>query len=241
MSVLTEAAQELSPTHGGLVTLYELDARNLGDSEIRRFTRDTDPTTGFIVYNGNNYTPIDIEAEGFEWSGSGAPSTPTLRISNVSMYAGVLVREFSDLVGATVTRIRTYRDFLDNGPTPDPAMIFPIDIFRVERKVSHNKIFIEFELAVFFDQEGLKLPARQCIRDTCTHVYRRHDPATDSFDYSKATCPYTGSAYFKRDGSSTSVKAEDVCGKRLSNCVQRFGRGSTLPTRAFPGMARYST
>ena len=241
MTALTEAAQRLSPTRGGLVTLYELDARNLGDTAIRRFTRDTMEGNATIVFNGNQYTPIDIEAEGFEWGGSGAPPSPTLKISNVSMYAGVLVREFDDLVGALLTRIRTYRDFLDNGASPDPTLTFPIDVFRIERKVTHNKVFIEFELAVIFDQEGLKLPNRQCIRDTCTHVYRRYNPTTDSFDYSRATCPYTGTKYFKRDGAATTAKSEDACGKRLSNCVDRFGTDGTLPTRAFPGMQRYST
>lgn len=241
MSALTEAAQSLSPTRGGLVTLFELDARNLGDTEIRRFTRDTMEGNATIVFNGNQYTPVDIIAEGFEWGGSGAPPTPTLKLSNVSMYAGVLVREFNDLCGATVTRIRTYRDFLDNGATPDPTMTFPIDVFRVERKVAHNKVYIEFELAVIFDQEGLKIPTRQCIRDTCTHIYRRYNQATDSFDYTKATCPYTGTKYFKRDGTATGLKSEDVCGKRLTNCIQRFGNDAVLPTRSFPGMQRYST
>jgi lambda family phage minor tail protein L len=241
LTALTEAAQSLSPIRGGLVTLYELDARTLGDTDIRRFTRDTMPDGSTIVFNANQYVPIDIEAEGFEWGGSGAPPTPTLKISNVSLYAGVLVREFDDLCGALLTRIRTYRDFLDAGASPDPTLMFPIDVFRVERKVSHNKVFIEFELAVIFDQEGLKLPNRQCIRDTCTHIYRRYDQQTDSFDYSKATCPYTGTAYFKRDGAATTLKSEDVCGKRLSNCVARFGDDATLPTRAFPGMQRYST
>lgn len=241
MSLITEAAQSLSPTRGGLVTLYELDARNLGDDQVRRFTPNTDPVVGPVIFNGNTYTPIDIMADGFEWGGSGAPPTPTLKISNVSMFAGVLVREFGDLIGAMITRIRTYRDFLDGGLSPDPTMTFPLDTFRVERKATHNKIYIEFELAVIFDQEGLMLPARQCIRDTCTHVYRRWNAATSSFDYSTATCPYTGSAKFKRDGTATTVGSEDVCGKRLSNCVDRFGQSATLPTRAFPGMARYST
>lgn len=241
MSILTEAAQSLSPTNGGLVTLYELDARNLGDTDIRRFTANTSPSTGSVVFNTYVYTPIDIEAEGFEWGGSGAPPTPTLKISNVSMYAGVLVREFDDLVGATLTRIRTYREFLDDGATPDPTMRFPLDVFRVERKSAHNKVFIEFELAVVFDQEGLKLPARQCIRDTCTHVYRTYNAATSSFDYSKVTCPYTGTKYLKRDNTVTFNPAEDVCGKRLSSCIARFGSTAVLPTRAFPGMVRYST
>lgn len=241
MSLITQAAQSPSPTHGGLVTLFELDARNLGDTDIRRFTRDTVGDNQAVTFNGNVYTPIDIEAEGFEWGGSGAPPAPTLKLSNVSMYAGVLVREFNDLCGAKITRIRTYRDFLDNGATPDPTMTFPIDVFRIERKVSHNKVYIEFELAVIFDQEGLKLPARQCIRDTCTHIYRRYNAATNSFDYSTATCPYTGTSYFKRDGSATALKSEDLCGKRLSNCIQRFGSTAVLPTRSFPGMQRYST
>lgn len=237
MSELTQAAQELTPTKGGLITLFQLDAMALGDTEVRCFTRDSNADGSFMMFDGILYNPMDIEADGFEWGGGGATPTPTIRISNSSRLVGALARDFGDCVGATVKRIRTFEAFLDAGATPDPTLHFPHDVFRIERKTAQNKVFIEFELAVIFDQEGLYLPNRQCLRDTCTHIYRRWNGA--AFSYTKATCPYVGTNKFKRSGAKTLVSAEDNCGKRLSDCVKRFPN-QPLPTRSFPGMRRFS-
>ena len=232
MSALTETAQQ--PAADALVTLFELDARQQGDSQIRRFTS-TAWQSSVVRFGGQSFTPIDIEASGFEWHGQGAPPSPTLRIANTNLVLGALARDFGDLVGAKVTRRRTYARFLDDGSSPDPAMHFPPDLYRIERKVAHNKLFIEFELAVPFDQEGQLLPGRVMLRDACTHVYRRWTGS--SFDYQAATCPYTGGAYFQANGQSTGAAAQDKCGKRLSDCQKRFNN-NPLPTRAFPGLAR---
>ena len=232
MSALTETAQQ--PAADALVTLFELDARQLGDSQIRRFTS-TAWQSSVVRFGGQSYAPIEIEATGFEWQGQGAPPSPTLRLSNINMVMGALARDFGDLVGAKLTRRRTYARFLDDGSSPDAGMHFPIDLYRVERKVAHNKHFIEFELAVPFDQEGQLLPGRVMLRDTCTHIYRRW--AGSSFSYSSATCPYVGGAYFRATGQATGSASLDRCGKRLTDCQKRFGN-EPLPTRAFPGLAR---
>jgi len=237
MSRLTEASQSLTAPYGGIVTLFQLDATALGDTSVHCFTRNTNPDGSSIAFGGVTYNPVDIQAEGFEWGGSGAAPTPTIKINNSSMLVGALARQYGDCVGATLTRIRTYAAFLDTGASPDPTLKFPIDVFRVERKASHNKVFIEFELAIAFDQEGLTLPGRQCLRDTCTHIYRRWNGS--AFDYSKATCPYVGSTYFKRTGVMTTTASEDLCGKRLSDCTKRFPN-QPLPTRSFPGMRRFT-
>ena len=55
---------------------------------------------------------------------------------------------------------------------PIPNTAFPDEIFYVSRKVSENPIFIEIELAVPFDVEGVQLPRRQVIAGTCQWVYR---------------------------------------------------------------------
>lgn len=244
MSQLTALAQ--SPAADALITLFELDATMLGDSEVRRFTASA--WQGSVVrFGGQSYTPIDIEAEGFEWQGTGAPPTPTLRIANTNMVLGALARDFDDLVGAGVTRLRTYRRFLDEGDSPDPGMHFPPELYRVERKTRQSRLFIEFELAVPFDQEGHQLPGRVMLRNMCTHTYRRWTGS--GFDYSRATCPYTDTRYY--DIHQQVVPAsQDRCGKRLVDCHRRFwpptGGGFTdvnspanaLPIRAFPGLAR---
>ena len=233
MSQLTALAQ--SPAADALITLFELDATMLGDSEVRRFTASA--WQGSVVrFGGQSYTPIDVEAAGFEWQGQGAPPTPSLRIANTNRVMGALTRDFDDLVGARLTRLRTYRMFLDDGASPDPEMRFPPDLYRIERKVSQNKLFIEFELAVPFDQEGQLLPGRVMLRDMCTHSYRRWTGS--GFDYGRATCPYTGSAYWTQTGVATGSPAQDRCGKRLGDCGKRFPSPASVPTRAFPGLAR---
>lgn len=232
MSALTELAQQ--PAADALVTLFELDATALGDSSIRRFTS-TAWQSSVVRFGGRSYAPIDIEATGFEWQGQGAPPTPSLRLVNTNLVLGALARDFGDLVGAGLTRLRTYARFLDDGFSPDPAMHFPPDLYRIERKVAQNKLFIEFELAVPFDQEGQLLPGRVMLRDSCTHTYRRW--IGGGFSYLAATCPYVGSAYFRATGQATSTASQDRCGKRLSDCQKRFGN-EPLPTRAFPGLAR---
>jgi lambda family phage minor tail protein L len=232
VSGLTETAQRLSCD--ALVTLFTLDATELGDTAVRRFTSSAWTDTA-VRFGGLLYTPIDVEATGFEWQGQGAPPAPSLKLANTNRVMGALARDFDDLVGARVTRLRTFKTFLDDGDSPDGDMHFPPDLFRIERKVEQNKLFIEFELAAPFDQEGQLLPGRVMLRDACTHLYRVWTGG--AFSYARATCPHVGASYFKADGASTAIASEDHCGKRLSDCQKRFGQ-APLPTRAFPGLAR---
>ena len=172
---------------------------------------------------------------GFEISSAGTLPNPILRVLNTpSLQSSVIALD--DLIGATFTRIRTFKTFLDAGDSPDPTAYFPHDVYKVDRMVANNKLFIEWELAASIDQEGRKIPARQIIRDFCTHRYRVWNTVTETFDVSNATCPYVGAATYDVNDSVTD-NAGDSCGKRLSSCKIRF-KNDTLPTRAFPGVAR---
>lgn len=235
MSVLTEAQQ--ATTVDAHVELWTLDLTALGGS-VLRFT--IGPLDGQpVVFATNSYPPIPIEADGFEWKGDGPAPSPRLRIGNVDLVMTGLVQQFNDLIGATVTRTRTLKRFLDGQPDADPSAMFPPDVFRIERKSSQNKLFIEWELAAAMDQEGRKVPGRQITR-TCTQRYRVWNPDTETFDYSEATCPYIGANSFDRNGNSVVNGADDVCGKQLiTGCEVRFGENAILPFRGFPGVARY--
>ena len=79
----------------------------------------------------------------------------------------------NDLIGATVTRIRTLARFLDaenftgnTNPfgTPDPDAEFPREIYTIDRKATENRELVEFELAAAFDLIGVRAPKRQCTR-----------------------------------------------------------------------------
>jgi len=226
--------QKFSPSN--LVTMFDLDLTTIiGGVGVLQFT-----STAFeseaVVWQGNMYTPIPIEADGFEISSSGSLPAPTLRVLNTTSLQSSVIA-LNDLLGATLTRTRTFKTFLDDGATPDPTAYFPQDVFKVDRKISQNKVFIEWELAASIDQEGRMIPGRQIIRDYCTHIYRRYDTDTADFNYDQATCPYTGGLFFDENNVPCAASA-DRCGKRLSSCRARFGTTVELPTRAFPGVAK---
>jgi lambda family phage minor tail protein L len=229
-NTLQAAAQ--SSAIGEIVELFTLDASDVG-GEFYRFTPST-RDGAVIAYQGHSYLPVPVEAKGFEWNGRGGLPTPTLRVSNVGSLFTPLLVSIGDLAGATVTRLRTLGRFLDGQPEADPDAHWPLEVWRIERKAKHSRELIEWSLAASIDQQGQMLPGRQILRDVCTHSYRVWDGT--AFDYSRATCPYTGSACFGADNSAA-PSAGDRCSKNLSACKARFG-SAALPTRAFPGMMR---
>ncbi len=219
-----------------LVKLYTLDTTALG-GEVFRFISSSDAVAfdGAVLFDGYSYYPVPFHAEGFERNGQGASPRPKISISNVTHILMASVITLNDLIGATFTRQRTFRKHLDDGSDPDPTAVFPLDVYRINRKLKQNQQSIEFELAAPTDQQGAQIPARQCLKRTCTHRYRRWDAVSGTFDYTKATCPYSSTTYFTPRDIATSNPAEDACGKQLASCKKRFGT-LPLPTRAFPGI-----
>lgn len=217
---------------GQYVVLYDLDTTALGGG-VYHFTQAA-LESRVVRWRGNEYTPVDILASGFEINGQGTLPRPKLTIGNSTLALVSAVRTWDDLIGAVVTRWRTLRKYLDGEPGADPNSYFPADVYRIERKTEQTKQHIQWELSAMTDQEGRKLPGRQILRDTCTAVYRRWTGA--AFTYEKATCPYAGTNYFDRDGN-TATADKDYCGKRRTDCELRFPN-LPLPTHAFPGVAK---
>lgn len=218
-----------------VVTLYQIDTAPIGGTDVFSFTKRT-AMGGNLVFGGVTFNAIDIAATGFLFDGKGAFPQPKLQVSNVGNLAAIMTVTNNDLQGCTLTRIRTFAKFLDDGAEPDSTAMFPPDVYTIDQKTKHTKQVIEFSLASPLDQAGRKLPRRQCLRDYCSHTYRIYDPDTDTFDTTKASCPYAGTNYFDENGDTT-VKANDSCGRRITDCKLRFGT-DPLPTRAFPGMPR---
>jgi len=221
-------------TTEGLITLWQLDTTSLG-GPVFYFTSAADIDHD-IVWGGQLYAKLPMDASGFEMTTRGAIPSPTITISNLYGAGNLLLDSYKGLVGAEVVRILTLRRFLDDGETPDPAAFITRDKFVVAQKTSHTAVAIAFKLASRMDVEGTQLPRRQILRDVCTHVYRFYDPVAGAFDYSKASCPYTGAADFDTSNAPTD-DAHDQCSRNLLGCQLRFP-GQVLPARFFPGVGK---
>lgn len=228
------AMTQLSVTEP-LVTLYELDL-TLYDLGIARFVSAISKKSS-VKWGGETYAPYPVECTGFEWSGQGSPPRPMLRMSTTMPILTALIIGGNDLIGCKFRRIRTFERFLDNGAEPSTVDTFQLDEFRVERKVSHNKLMAEFELASILDQQGVMLPKRQATRDYCSWIYRRWDAVEQHFIIDEFTpCPYSGDAYFDVAGNATTPD-KDRCSKTLGACRRRYGLIGSIPFGGFPGMS----
>jgi len=231
--------QQLSPSP--IVVLYQLDARAQGLSNILYFTKNGRVGTT-LPFDGNNYTPVDIEVTGYSTNSSGSFASPTMRVANIAGLLTSYMLTTGDFVGAKLTRIRTHETYLDDGATPDPLQTYRPDVYTVEQLTNQNKIFCEWRLSSVVEEVDRLLPGRVCMRDFCSFVYRQWDTVAGAFvdvntAGSQITCPYTGTRYFDENDKATTA-ANDVCGKTLNSCALRFGVRSEIKFGGFPGVGR---
>lgn len=218
--------QKLNPE--ALIELFELDTTNQPNGEVFYFHAGTNQLGAAVRWNNRDYVPMPIEATGFEWKSSGTIPRPKIRVANVQGYMGRAVREMNDLIGARVTRIRTFAKYLDpenfpNGnPLADTTAEFARDVFFVNQKTTETKFQVEFELAAMLDVQGLKLPRRLIISNVCPWSYRG------------AECGYTGGPVADTNDLPTSDASKDACGKRLSSCKLRYPEVVNVTVPDFP-------
>lgn len=233
-TAIRTAVQQDTP--GEYVAMFSLDTSAYG-GPVMNFCEAAINDAG-VTFNGVYYTPVDFNATGFEMSGVGGLPTPKIKIANANGVIQNMINTYGDLIGCPITRIRTFSKFLDGQPQADPNAFFGPDMFRVDRVVNANAIFVEWELSASLDNQGAMIPKRMVIRDTCTWRYRRWNPATGAFDYSNVQCPYTGALMNASDLPETDP-TKDACSRTVNGCKIRFGAGSPLPYGGFPGVARF--
>lgn len=231
------------PETDNLIELFSLDLTKLGGdiyffiASSYRLTEITgDP--GEVIFQGNTYVPFDMIADGFELDGKGSSPTPKIKFSLTNPLLTGYINAFEDLIGATITRIKTYKKFLDTEPTANPSAHFPLEIYRVERKASENRIQVEFELSSVMDQRGAELPGRTITTFYCPWRYRFYKSGAFVYAVGDHACPYVGSSYFDTDNNVVADPALDRCNKAESGCRKRFGDNAVLPFGGFPGASR---
>jgi lambda family phage minor tail protein L len=217
ISAVYEDLSVLAPN--AIIELFQLhlDATLHGTSDIYYFHNGANAAvTGNIIWNGQSYVRLPIEATGFDYSSTGSLPRPTLVISNIGssitaiLLSINLITPGNDLGGAKVVRVRTLKKYLDGAAGADPHAKFPDEVWYVDRKANENRATVEFELASRFDLAGVMLPRRQIIANICQWQYRSGE------------CGYTGIDYYDTNDNAVASSANDVCGKRVSSCNARF-------------------
>ena len=165
----------------GTTSIQDPSGANISTIRFHNNTKDKTSQES-IVWDGNTYYRMPIEATGFKEDPKQLPR-PTLTISNLAIIAlnignmsNVLnavnqVTFANDLVGATLKRRRTLAEFLPssnftgNNPygTPDSTQEFPIEEFQIARKSVETRNIVSFELAAAIDNFNVKLPKRQFL------------------------------------------------------------------------------
>lgn len=230
--MITADIQGLSGT--SIVQLFVLDGTPAGTGVMRfhGYAR-----AGSIWWQGIEYSPWPIVAEGFGFSGEQQP-TPKLRVGNVDGAITTLCANFDDMVGSKITRLRTLGKYLDAVNFPggnldaDANEMWPADIWHIERKTYEDSTMVEFELASAMDFSGVKLPRRQIIAGRCSWLVIG--------GYRGPYCGYAGPPVATADDTPTSNAALDKCGGRVTSCKLRFGETGELNYGGFPaaGMVR---
>ena len=178
--------QSINP--GSVIEMFELttDAALHGSATTYRFHDGSNPiaygnsnSNGNIVWNGNTYIAVPLEADGFKYANGQLPR-PTLTISNVTnLITDILlnvnvVTPGNDLTVAVVTRVRTLARFLDavnftgnTNPygTPDPTAEYAKEIYKIDRKSAENRSVVQFELAAAIDLANIRIPLRVCTKE----------------------------------------------------------------------------
>lgn len=146
------------------VELFEIDCTGISGIGVIYYLT-TEPVA--VSFGGTSYIPFPIIISGVESSSDGAPSRPTIELSNVANTTGILIRFignlaflYGDLIGAQVTYIRTFAQYL--GYT-DRVSAPPLKYF-IAKKLAHNRTSLKFELRSPIDKERAYLPKRQMLK-----------------------------------------------------------------------------
>lgn len=178
-----------------------------------------------IIWQGQTFSAMSIQASGLEMNSSGKASSPTLSMANnidglqnaVSAYC----LQFHDFAGAKLTIIETLAKYLDaenfSQGNPTASNEAEKQLWFIEQKTSENMEQVTFELSNPIDFEGQRIPMRQ-ISSQCHWCMMG--------DYRGEECGYTGAAMFTEKNEPTDNPALDKCGGRLSSCKVRKNEGS---------------
>lgn len=225
---------------GALIELWEIDLRHIPNSdgsdttgELYRFHNGVSQSRANIWWQGNEYQAYPIKADGFEISGNGPSSRPTLTVSNLYGIITGIAANFGQGLGGKVTRRLVYAQFLDarnftggKNRKADPTQE-AVSYFIIEQLKSLDDEQATFELASPAETDNAKIPLLMITSDVCIWQYR------------SAQCGYTGGPVADEFDNPTSDRKKDKCSHCIRGCKLRFGDDAVLPFGGFPSTTQY--
>ena len=232
VSAVSEELQKLAPS--AIIELFQLqlisglhyDPSDPPATTTYYFHAGTNELSGNIVWAGTTYTRFPVQADGFEYAGTGQLPTPSITAANLNGLLTLVLIDVNtytpgnDLINAKFTRIRTLKKYLDasnftsgTNADADPQAEFPREIFYISRKTAETRDVISWDLASVFDMQGVRAPKRQAIPNC-------------QWKYKSPECSYTGGL--------------PSCLKTQEDCENHFGATAQLPFGGFPGVGQFS-
>lgn len=255
---LISELQSASPS--AIIELFqlELNVAQHGVSTTYYFHAGVNSLNTDIVWAGQAYQALPIEAEGFAYNGQGTLPKPTMRVANLLGTVTTLLSTLPDgLEGAKVTRIRTlarYLDaenfaFTDTLLLEDSSYLLYEDSTRIflEPINANADPYAEFPREIYFvdrksaeNRDVVEFELASAFDLAGVRAPKRQCITRCQWVYRSAECGYTGTNYFDVNDASVANLSQDVCGKRISSCEARFGANNQLPYGGFPGIGAFS-
>jgi len=211
-----------------IIELFQLHltAAVNGIDTVYYFHAGTNQVSEAIVFDGDAYSAVPIEVDGFEVTTKGTLPRPSMKIANADGAITALLNAYNPL-RAEVRRIRTCKKFLDSEPAADPTAVFNggYESWYIDRVATENPQVVEFELVGKLDLTNLRLPARQVV-EHCPWIYKGTECG-----YKLPGDEDTGRFDLNNNETNT---AGDQCAKNLRACELRHPKG-LLPFGGFPG------
>lgn len=176
---------ELEYSTGAFAYFYTAVDENLNDIQFRD-----------EAGNINTYTPIPIQAGGFDLTSDGAYTRPELVVANIENVFSTEIGglSFDDLLGKRLTKRTTLYKYTVGQPEDStPPIEFPKLVYIIDRIKSKNVIQVVFELAAPFDLAGIVLPRRTIIGGSCPFKYK-------GAQRTKSPADRIGGCYFETSG-----------------------------------------
>lgn len=254
---LTAALQSIAP--GAVIELFQLEL-NLAQHGIDTtyyFHAGVNELNTDVIWNGQPYMPLPIEAEGFEWNGQGQLPRPKMRAANILGTITTILSTLPDgLEGAKVTRIRTLGRFLDEENFLPEGMLLLEDgslflledngLIDLEPVNATADPYAEWPREIYYvDRKSTE--TRDVVEFELASAFdlvgvrapKRQCVTRCQWKYRSPECSYTGTSYFNAQDEPVGNLSQDVCGKRVDSCKLRFGANNKLPYGGYPGIGTF--